>query len=118
MDDVILVDTDEVCAAIVRRHWLRVLPPLAMTRRRPAQRASPGSSRNTCSIEAHCTSPPGVPQAMANSPGIPSAYGDGLQNIGQQAQREVTEAQKAEILDQYIALKLAADEVCDFAGFH
>jgi peptidyl-prolyl cis-trans isomerase C len=32
-----------------------------------------------------------------------------VQNIGQQAQREVTEAQKAEILDQYIALKLAAD---------
>jgi peptidyl-prolyl cis-trans isomerase C len=36
-------------------------------------------------------------------------------NVGQQAQREVTEEQKAQILDQFISMKLAAD-VAEKAG--
>jgi len=38
-----------------------------------------------------------------------------LTNVGQQAQREITEPQRAELLDQFIALKLAAD-VAEKAG--
>jgi peptidyl-prolyl cis-trans isomerase C len=59
-----------------------------------------------------------TPNAAESGPAVATVNGKALsksefdvyvQNIGQQAQREVTEEQKAQILDQFIAMKLAAD---------
>jgi peptidyl-prolyl cis-trans isomerase C len=65
-----------------------------------------------------------TPNAAESGPAVATVNGKAIsksefdlyvQNVGQQAQREVTEEQKSQLLDQFIAMKLAAD-VAEKAG--